>query len=54
MLKESDPNNSEAYLLRGKATYYMGNADQGLKLISRALQLDPDNERAQQFRKVLE
>lgn len=53
ILRDEDPNNSEAYFLRGKALYYSGQAENGLKHLTQALQLDPDHSKSMQFRKVL-
>jgi DnaJ family protein C protein 7 len=53
ILRDEDPNSSEAYYLRGKALYYGGSVENGLKHVNNALQLDPDNMKCLQFRKLL-
>jgi DnaJ family protein C protein 7 len=53
ILRDEDPNNAEAYFLRGKAIYYNGNIDNGLRNVNQALQLDPDNAKYMKFRKIL-
>lgn len=46
---EDDPNCVDAYFVRGRAAYYQGITDNGMKLVRRALELDPDNARARTF-----
>jgi DnaJ family protein C protein 7 len=53
ILRDDDPNSSDAYYIRGKALYYNGSVDNGLKHVNQALNLDPDNQKCFQFRKQL-
>ena len=53
ILRDVDNNNSDALFLRGQSLYYSGNVDNGLKHVTEALMVDPDNQKCLQFRKQI-
>ncbi|KAL0477152.1 Hsp40/DnaJ [Acrasis kona] len=53
VLRDFDPSSSDAYFVRGKALYYDGSVENGLKHVNEALRMDPDNQACLQFRKQL-
>eukprot|EP01123_Difflugia_compressa_P010919 TRINITY_DN4135_c0_g1_i1.p1 TRINITY_DN4135_c0_g1~~TRINITY_DN4135_c0_g1_i1.p1 ORF type:complete len:489 (-),score=111.29 TRINITY_DN4135_c0_g1_i1:210-1676(-) len=49
---QSDDEDTHALLIRGLALYYMGELSSSTKLFSNILQLDPDNSKANKYRKL--